>query len=290
MKEIKNTVKLLRRSPYQAMAAIIAMSLTFFITSLFVDLLFGGQKVLNYVEQRPQVMAFFKDDVSQAKVNEIVSEITATGLAKDIKYVDKEAALAIYREKFKNEPLLLQSVSSDFLPASIDISIKKASDVGQISKLVKEKPEVEKVITPEDLVEQLLKWTKTIRFGGLALVSTLMVISFLIIIMVIGMRIALRREEIAIMNLVGATRWFIARPFFIEGAIYGALGASVATILNYVILLFYSPNIQNFLGPIQVFPLNPLFFIYLWMGEVLAASTVGVVGAAIALFRYLKIK
>ena len=290
MKEIKNTVKLLRRSPYQALAAIVAMSLTFFVTSLFIILLLGGQIVLNYIEQRPQVIAFFKDDVSEAKINEIANELKSTGLAKDIKYVSKEDALAIYRERFKNDPLLLQSVSSDFLPASIDVSVKRASDIQDITKIVKEKPEVEKVIAPEDLVEQLVKWTKTIRFGGLALISTLMVISFLIIIMVIGMRIALRREEIAIMNLVGATRWFIARPFLTEGAIYGVLGATVATILTYVLLLFYSPSIQEFLGPIQVFPLSPLFFVYLWVGEMLVAASVGVLGATIALARYLKIR
>ena len=108
--------------------------------------------------------------------------------------------------------------------------------------------------------------------------------------MVIGMRIALRRDEIAIMNLVGATKWYISRPFFIEGALYGIVGASIATFLVYSFLLYYSPNIQSFLGPIQIFPISPLFFIYLWLAEVIAAATIGVVGAAIALYRYLRIE
>ena len=108
--------------------------------------------------------------------------------------------------------------------------------------------------------------------------------------MVVGMRIALRREEISIMNLVGATRWYIAKPFFIEGALYGIIGASIATFLVYSLILFYSPNIQNFLGPIQVFPINPLFFLYLWLAQIAAAIIVGIVGASIALYRYLKIK
>ena len=104
------------------------------------------------------------------------------------------------------------------------------------------------------------------------------------------MRIALRREEITIMSLVGATRWYIARPFFIEGALYGVVGASVAIFLIYSLLLFYSPNIQKFLGPIQIFPISPLFFVYLWVSEVVAAVSIGVIGASIALFRYLRIK
>ena len=290
MSQIKSTIKLLRRSPYQVLAAALAMSLTFFVASIFVVLIIGGQLVLNYIEQRPQVIAFFKDDVNETKINEIIASVKSTGLAREVKYVSKEEALAIYRERNKDDPLLLESVSADFLPASIDISVRKAQDIEQITKVVKDRPEVERVITPENLVEQLVKWTKTIRLGGIIFVATLMSVSFLIIIMVIGMRIAIRRDEVSIMSLVGATRWYISRPFFIEGALYGILGASIAVILVYAALLFYSPKIQDFLGPIQVFPVSPLFFIYLWAGEALIAAAVGIIGAAIALFRYLKVR
>ncbi|MDO8487406.1 MAG: permease-like cell division protein FtsX [Candidatus Curtissbacteria bacterium] len=290
MRQIKKTVKLLRRSPYQALAAGLAMTLTFFVASIFAVLIIGGQIVLNYVEQRPQVIAFFKDDASQTKINDIIAKVKSTGLAKDVKYVTKEEALAIYRERNKDEPLLLESVSADFLPASIDISVNKAGDIGAVTQAVKGEPEIERVITPQNLVEQLVKWTSTIRAGGIVFVTALLAISFLIIIMVVGMRIALRRDEISIMNLVGATKWYIARPFLAEGAVYGVIGASISTFLIYALLLIYSRSIQNFLGPIQVFPISPLFFIYLWVGEALLAAAVGVSGAAIALYRYLKIK
>lgn len=290
MKQIKETFKLLRRSPYQALAAALAMSLTFFVTSIFIILIIGGQIVLNYIEQRPQVIAFFKDETNDTQINGVIDKVRATGFAKEVKFVSKEEALAIYRERNKDDPILLESVSADFLPASIDISVNKASDIDEISNIVKSQKEVERVITPENLVEQLVKWTKTIRFGGVIFVATLVAISFLIIIMVIGMRIAIRRDEISIMNLVGATRWYVSRPFFIEGALYGFLGASLAVLLTYVLLLFYSPNIQEFLGPVRLFPINPLFFVYLWAGEVLVAVAIGIIGASIALYRYLKVK
>ena len=289
MKQLNKTLKLLRRSPYQALAAALAMSLTFFISSLFIVLIIGGQIVLNFIEQRPQVIAFFNDDTSQEKINEIIEEVKTNSQVKEVKYVSKEEALAIYRERNKDDPLLLESVTADFLPASIDISVYKVGDIGKITEFVKTKAEIDKVITPENLVSELTKWTKTIRLGGIILVSTLLAISFLIIVMVIGMRIAIRREEISIMNLVGATRWFISRPFFIEGALYGVIGATIAIFFVYSILLFYSPKIQQFLGPIRIFPISPLFFIYLWISEIVVAVAIGVLGAIIALYRYLKI-
>lgn len=290
MKQIRKTLRLLRRSPYQALAAALAMSLTFFVSSVFVILIVGGQLVLNYIERRPQVIVFFKDDVNENQINEIINEVNATNLASGIKYVSKEEALAIYRERNKDDPLLLESVTADFLPASVDISVRKAQDINGIAQIVKDRPEVDKVITPENLVNQLVKWTSTLRLGGIVFVATLLSVSFLIVIMVIGMRIAIRREEISIMSLVGATKWYIARPFFIEGALYGIIGSSIAVFLIYVALLFYSPNIQEFLGPIQVFPVDPKFFLYLWVGEGLVAAAVGIIGAGIALTRYLKVK
>jgi len=186
MKQVKQTVKQLRRSPYQALAAALAMTLTFFVSSIFVILIIGGQIVLNYIEQRPQVIAFFKDDTKETRINEIASDVKSTGLAKEVKYVSKEEALQIYRERNKDDPLLLESVTADFLPASIDISVNKASDINKITEFVKQKPEIDKVITPENLVEELIKWTQTIRLGGIIFVSTLVAISFLIIVMVVG--------------------------------------------------------------------------------------------------------
>ena len=177
MNQIKKTVKLLRRSPYQALAAALAMSLTFFVSSIFVIMIIGGQIVLNYIEQRPEVIVFFNDEATQTEIDELNTQVKSTGLTKDIKFVSKEEALAIYRERNKDDPLLLESVTADFLPRSIDISVNRASDIGKVTELAKDSPHVDKVITPENLVEQLVKWTKTIRLGGIVFVSTLLSIS-----------------------------------------------------------------------------------------------------------------
>lgn len=291
MTQVRKTLKLLRRSPYQALAATLAMSLTFFIASIFVILLIGGQLILNYFEQTPELHIFFKENVTEAKINDIAQLAESTDYVKDVKFISKEEAYAIYKERFKDDPLLIDQVTPDILPRSIQISVTKPEGIIEVTKTVEGKPEVDRVTSiPEKAIENLTKSIRVIRMGGIIIVSTLATVSFLIIIMVIGMRIALRRDEISIMSLVGATKWYISRPFFIEGALYGFIGASIATFLIYAIILFYSPNIQNFVNPIQIFPISPHFFIYLWVGEVLVAATVGVAGAAIALYRYLRIK
>ena len=78
MKQVKQTVKFLRRSPYQALAAALAMSLTFFVSSIFVLLIIGGQIILNSIEQRPQVIAFFKDDTKESQISEMMDKVKNT--------------------------------------------------------------------------------------------------------------------------------------------------------------------------------------------------------------------
>lgn len=290
MKQIEKTLKILRRSPYQALAAGLAMTLTFFVGTIFVILLTGGQLTLNHLEQRPELYIFFHDEVTDDKINEVAELTKTTGYVKDTKLITKDEALAIYRERLKDDPTLLESVTADFLPRSLQVSLTKPEGIIEVTNVIKGRGEVERTITlSEEALNNFIKTIKAVRLGGMIFVLAQMTISFLIIVMVIGMRIAIRREEISIMNLVGATKFYIAKPFLIEGAFYGLVGATLSVLAVYIILLFYSPQIQSFLGPIQVFPIHPLFFIYLWLGETLVAVSLGAAAAAISLFRYLKV-
>src|SRR3990167_4072606 len=87
MNQIKKTVKLLRRSPYQALAAALAMSLTFFVSSIFIILIIGGQIVLNYIEQRPEVIVFFNDEANQTEIEDLTAKVRSTELTKEINFV-----------------------------------------------------------------------------------------------------------------------------------------------------------------------------------------------------------
>ena len=112
----KTTWKNIRRSPYQAMAAILVMTLTFLAISFFTFLLVGSSKVINYFESKPQVTAFFRNDASQSDINKLENQLQTTGKIASIKFVSQDEALKIYREQNKNDPLLLDLVTADVLP------------------------------------------------------------------------------------------------------------------------------------------------------------------------------
>jgi len=92
----------IRRSPYQALSAVSVMAMSFFIISIFVLLAAGSESIIRNFESRPQVTAFFKDEVTLSQVEDFKSRLQSTGKVAQVKYVSKEEALAIYREQNKD--------------------------------------------------------------------------------------------------------------------------------------------------------------------------------------------
>jgi len=155
------TWKHIRRSPYQALAALIIMVLTFFVVSVFSLISFGSEKLLNYFETRPQITAFLKDEVTGERVEALKAQLTETGKVANLKYISKEEALAIYREQNKDDPLLLEMVTADILPASLEVSAVDSASLPQLAQILKEAEGVEEVLFQEDVVATLTTWTQS---------------------------------------------------------------------------------------------------------------------------------
>ena len=118
---IQTVAKYIRRSPYQSIAAILIMSLTFLTIAVFSIITIISIRVINYFETRPQLSVFFKQDASSEDINSLRRELDATGKIKNIKFVSKDEALSIYKQQNKDDPLLLDLVTSDiFFSCSCD--------------------------------------------------------------------------------------------------------------------------------------------------------------------------
>lgn len=278
----------IRRSPYQAFAAILIMMVTFFAVSVFTFLILGSSKVIDYFESIPRVTAFFKNDTKQEDIDGLRSQLIGTGKVDSIKFVSKEDALAIYKEQHKSDPLLLDLVSADILPASFEISTKKLDDLPEISTSLKNSPIVDTVTFYKDVVPRLLAWTHAIREIGIALIIILSVISVLIMTIIIGLKVAQKREEIEIMRLIGATKIYISGPFLLEGIYYGILGALLGGGAAIGVLFYATPMLMDFMKGIPLFPIPMLFFVELLGGEIILGIFLGVISSWLAVNRYIK--
>ena len=288
MKHLRTAFSHIRRAPYQALAAILTMSLTAFVASIFVLLALGSVTLLNYFETRPQVTAFLKDEVDVNQAVELRKEIGKIEAVREAKYVSKEEALSIYREQNKNDPLLLEMVTANILPASLEVSTNNLESLHQVANVLKSQSGVEEVVFQEDVVKVLSQWTEALRKIGAGVILFLGLVSLLAILVVISMKIALRKEEIEVLRLVGAGSLYVGWPFVLEGIVYGVLGSILGWGACWLFLIYLMPFLESFLAGIPLLPVPPLAMLMILGGEVLVAISLGAGGSLLAVKRYLK--
>lgn len=290
MSIIKNTKQNIRRSPYQSIAAIAIMSLTFLVISFFVFLLFGSSKIVEYFESKPQVTAFFRNEAKQSDINALENKLKEDSKVSSVKFVSKKDALAIYKEQNKNDPLLLDLVTADILPSSLEISTYKIEDLSSVSEILnpKNSPIVSEVIFQKDVVSTLTSWTSALRKIGAAAILILSLVSIFFILTIIGVKISQKKGDIHIMRLIGATSWYIRWPFIFEGVFYGVVGAFTGWVLSTVAIVAATPFLSDFLRGIPILPVSPIFLAALLFGELIFAVILGSFSSYLAVLRYLK--
>jgi len=288
MKLFKLTLHHIRRSPFQSLIAFVAVFLSFSVLNTFVYLNRGLNHVLNYFETKPEITIFLKDGLDAEKITALEEEIKTYPQIREIRKISKEKALELYREMNKNNPYLTEMVTASILPASIEISANDPRVLEVIAQKFSSKSEVDEVIYQKDIIQSLLNWTKIIRIFGIALVVIFLIASFLIIFSLIGMKITNRKDEIRISRLLGASQFYVKRPFLLEGAIYGTLGAFIAFLSSYLTIFAFRHSINHFFQPIIFVNEFSLLDILILIAELLFGLVIGLSASWLGARRYIK--
>lgn len=288
MKFFKTAWKNIRRSPYQAIAAIFVMMLTFLAFSFFSLIFYSSAKVVSYFESKPQVTAFFKDEAKNDEIDSLKNSLSKSGLIASVKFVSKDEALKIYKEQNKNDPLLLDLVTADILPSSLEISTHEIEDLNLVSDTLKKSAIVQEVVFQKDVVATLTTWTNALRKVGVFIVVLLALVSIFIMVTIIGIKVSQKRDDIETMRLIGAGSWYVRWPFILEGIFYGLIGAVIGWLISVGVLLYSTPYFSSFLRGIPIFPISPVFLLELLCIEIIFAIILGAFSSYLAVLRYLK--
>lgn len=291
----------LRRTPYQSIAAVFMIFITLFVMGIFLMMTGGLSAVLSYFESKPQLTVFLRDEKDKVSIDQLIERLQGTGKVSSYNYISKEQALSIYREQNKNDPLLLEMVTADILPSSLEISATSPQYLVELADMAKKEPGIDEVVFQKEVVDTLVSWTSTVRKIGIVFILFLFAATFFILLTSISMKIAFRKDEIEILKLVGATPWYIKKPFIFEGLTYGFVGATGAFIVVSAILLYLSPFITSFLRGIPslslwqgtgftvyIWPPTVGIFIILWLILLLSGLFVGLISSLFAVSRYMK--
>src|SRR3990167_8727354 len=98
MSHYKTSWSYIRRSPFQALAAVSVLAITFFVATVFSVLIYASSQLLNYFETRPQGVTFLKSDANEETVRSLQRKLDGDERVMSVKYVSKEEALEIYKK------------------------------------------------------------------------------------------------------------------------------------------------------------------------------------------------
>lgn len=286
MSKVQSVAKAIRRTPYQSLSAIILTTFTFFSISILTLAILGTYRMLGYFESRPQVTAFFTDSATAEDAEELKVTIERAVPIDQANFVSKEEALELYRNQNQDNPLLLEMVTADILPSSLEVSAKSVESLEEIAKIMQEEPLVEEVVFQKDVIDTLRKWLGAIRIGGIFLITLLATASITTIVVIISLKFRSKKPEMYTLTLLGATNWYIRAPFVMESVIYGVLGAIIGWGAAFVLLLYTTPNLISFFGEIQLVPVPLWIMGALLGGQIVVGALLGVISSLIATRRF----
>jgi cell division transport system permease protein len=189
----------------------------------------------------------------------------------------------------KDNPLLTEMVTASILPASFEVSAfnpKVLEDIAQ--NFSSKKDIVDEIIYQKDIIQSLLSWTKIIRQSGLVLISVSVLIVFVMIFTLIGMKINNRKDEIKISRLLGASKFYVKRSFLLEGVIYGFFGSLLGFLFSFLIIYNLRTLINAFFQPIIFVSELSLFEPLLLAIEILLGILIGLSASWLGARRYIK--
>jgi cell division transport system permease protein len=298
MIHLKTAFDYIKRTPFQALAATFVLAITFFVVSMLTVLVYSSGQLIRHFETRPQVIAFLKDEATPEQISALQGRLNNDTRVKNVNYITKEQALSIYKEATADNPLLSELVSPSIFPASIEFSLTDLSFAESVIDETKKEAIVDSVgftanlgseNTLGDVVSRLRQLTFYIRIGGGALALILAGTSFLVLVVIIGMRMTTRRGEVEILDLIGATPTFIRSPIIIEAALYALVGVFIGWLTTLILVLYATPSLVAYFGEIPILPKTTggilgMFGIMLAV-EVLIGLALALLGSLLAVSR-----
>jgi len=276
----------LYRHGTQSASAIFATVVMLLVLNGFLLVVSTLNLAIQALEQKVNVIAYLKEDVDDETGEALRDRIGTVGSVVETDYLSRAAAMARLREQLADRAELLNMVSGNPLPASVEVRVRDASEVRKVAEILRAEQSVDEVTVPEDAVDSLVRWAQAARFGGAFTIIGFAGVTVVVIGNTIRLAVYARRQEIELMRLVGATDWFIRWPFVIEGMLYGIVGA---VIVGAVTLLALGTVQGALLDVLKFLPIrsDPLLPLQLLVVTGFVGVGVGTVGSYVSVRRFL---
>jgi len=233
-------------------SVVISISLVLFLLGLLGLLVLNSKRVGDYFKEQIPVVVFLKDNAKEVEITQLKQSLALADYTKSAEYVSKEQAAeehsAVIGEDF------MEYLGDNPLQNSIDVRMSAEyvtpEKIEEIVDELKSKGFVDDVVYDKPLIQQLTDNVKKISFWVLVVAALFLFIAVLLINSSIRLSVYAKRFTIKTMQMVGATKRFIRRPFVWKSVRLGLIGAILAmagmgVVLYYINKSFPELNMLN---------------------------------------------
>ena len=274
---------------FMSFAAIWVTVACLLIMGTFGLVLYNLNEMIVELEQENEMLVYIDETYSEAEAKSVGSQINQIANVHNAQFVSREQAVENFVDEMQDEDLFAGLDPSTFRDRYV-ITLEDNSKMRETEAALRSIEGVADVSVHYEIQEGFQTVQRILNIASIIIIAVLLVVSMLIISNTVKLAMYDRKEEIAIMKMVGATNGFIRWPFVVEGFILGILASAIAFFLEWGLynLLQTQISMVDSLDLITVVPFVEVIEIVA-IGYAVVGFLVGVLGSLLSIRKFLKV-
>jgi len=288
---IRQGIKGVFKNKTMSFISIISVSASLIILGIITSIVLNANKFITETEyQINEIRVSIKDNLDKSSIENIKNDLNNIKGIKSIEFKDKETMLNDMKSSWGEDAYLLEGLENPLDDCYI-VTLKNSEYIDSVSSKISTLKNIKDVEYHEDVIDNFIKVSDSIRNFGSILIIFLMLICLVIISNTIKTRVYSKKEEIEIIKYVGGSDSFIKMPFIVEGFTIGIIGSAIALFTCVYMYQYIIENINKAISfmnnnmMIQVSDITILLALTLFITGI----TIGVVGSIISVKKHLKV-
>ena len=293
---IRQGFKNIRRNLLFSLASIGTIVSCLFLFGIFYCVIVNFRTAMTDLKNTVSISVFFDEGISQDNIALIGQQIRLREEINTMDFVSADQAWEDYaRKNYEDYEAAMEAFAGDNPlknSASYKITLKDLDNQAEFVNYLKELKGVRKVLTSEVTADGIAALSSVVTYASVGIVAILLLVSIFLISNTITIGITVRKEEIAIMKLIGATNFFVRAPFIVEGVTIGLVGSSLPLVLVY---LLYDNIVDYVIGRFAIVknlfafvPVKELFTVLIPISVAIGIG-LGLIGSIFTTRKHLKV-
>lgn len=286
---MREGVRALFRHGFRSMAAILVIIACLIIMGSFFLLSYNLNVMVEKLESENEILVYINESYTEAEAKSVGSKINMIANVEQSRFISRDEALQRFIEE-QNDPTIFEGISAETLRDRFAVKLVNNALIKQTVAEIENIEGVAKTNAHYEISNGFETVQSILNFVSIAAMLGLLVVSLFIISNTIKLAMYDRKEEIAIMRIVGATRNFIRFPFLIEGILLGLFGSLAAFFVEWGVYDLLAARIHA-LDVLQMFtivPFNSLMW-FVFGAYLITGFLVGTVGSMMSIRKFLRV-